>query len=113
MSFHSLHPYPHQAISENLRSPPITFTVSAGEDTATCSGDESRTKIFNYIWVKSGLSRKAESAGEICEKPYVRTDCAEFKPVEMRRWVSGEAGSPVACSGEEVTRPDPHIFNRW
>ncbi|MEA1907026.1 MAG: hypothetical protein U9N12_08770, partial [Euryarchaeota archaeon] len=46
-------------------------------------------------------------AGEMFAKPYVRTDCAEFKPVEMRRWAPREAGSPVTCSGEEVTSCDP------
>ena len=72
----------------------------AAEDPATCSGDDCRTKTFKYIRVKSVLSRKAESAGET---PDVRTDCAEFKPVEMRHWASHEAGSPVTCGGEEVT----------
>ncbi len=86
-----------------------SFITSAGEDPATRSGDESRTETFKYIWVESILSRKAESAGEMFAKSYVRTDCAEFKPVEMRRWASCEAGSPVACSGEEVTNQTPCV----
>jgi len=78
----------------------------AAEDPVTCSGDECRTKTFKYIRVKSVLSRKAESAGET---PDVRTDCAEFKPVEMRHWAPHETGSPVTCSGEEVTYHKVHV----
>ena len=79
------------------------FYRYAAEDPVACGGDECCTKTFKYPCAEHNRSRKAESAGETFAKPYVRTDCAEFKPVEMRHWAFREAGSPVTRSGEEVT----------
>ena len=52
---------------------------------------------------RTTLSRVKSQEHEL-KHPYVGTDCVELTPVDMETLMV-EAGSPVACSGEEVTSP--------
>ena len=92
------------------------FYRYAAEDPATCSGLQCRITIIKYhadpiITCSAGRlawSRKHKALSRVKSKehelkqPYVGTDCVELTPVDMKTPMI-EAGSPVACSGEEVT----------
>jgi len=88
--------------------------------TATCSGDECRPKDLSTIpssvlprslgrlaWSREreALSRVKSQEHEL-KQLYVGTDCVELTPVDMKPLMV-ESGSPVACSGEEVTDASP------
>ena len=92
------------------------FIVSAGEDPATCSGDEfcpkgssiMLTSLSSCSMGRLGRSREPEALSRVKSQEHelkqtdVGTDCVELTPVDMETLMV-EAGSPVACSGEEVT----------